>query len=45
MNSFKKDLPLYLNGFAVTHLFLRTQCDCIDLVMFVIAGITFFGVD
>ena len=42
MNDIKNDLPFYINGFVVTHLFLSTQCDWVDLLMFVLAVISFF---
>jgi len=41
---FKKDLPVYLNGFAVGMLFWKIgikNIDMFDAVMFCLAGISF----
>jgi hypothetical protein len=38
-----KDLPIYLNGFAVGMLFFAIpDIQVIDIVMFALAGVTFF---
>jgi hypothetical protein len=38
-----KDLPIYLNGFAVGMLFFSiSNIQVIDVCMFILAGVTFF---
>jgi len=41
MKQFKKDLPIYINGFVVTSMFLRTQVTLYDALMFGLAFISF----
>lgn len=40
-NQLVKDLPLYINGFVVTYLFMGTKCNIIDIVMFGLAILSF----
>ena len=40
-NKFKEDLPVYLNGFAVTFLFVQTELTIMNLIMFLTAASTF----
>jgi hypothetical protein len=37
----KKDLPIYINGFVVTYLFIHTNMTISDWVMFILAAISF----
>jgi hypothetical protein len=38
-----KDLPIYLNGFAVAMLFFSiSNIQVIDVCMFILSGVTFF---
>ena len=37
----KKDLPIYINGFVVTYLFIKTKQDPNDWIMFILAIISF----
>jgi len=41
-NQLIKDLPLYLNGFAVTYLFYRAEIDYISIIMYIICVLSFF---
>jgi hypothetical protein len=41
-NQLIKDLPIYINGFVVTYLFMGTKCNFIDCIMFGLAMISFF---
>lgn len=41
-NQLIKDLPIYINGFVVTNLFMETKCNWFDISMFILAIITFF---
>ena len=41
-NQLIKDLPLYINGFAVAYLFVRTECNVVDIIMFGLAILSFF---
>ena len=40
-NKMKKDLPIYINGFAVTYLFIETNMSITNWVMFLLAAISF----
>lgn len=40
-NQLIKDLPLYMNGFAVTYLFMETNCNIINISMLILAVISF----
>jgi hypothetical protein len=42
MKQFTKDLPVYINGFVITKLFIATPMSTSDIVMVILAGITFF---
>jgi hypothetical protein len=41
MKQFLKDLPIYINGFVVTRLFMNTPISTFDVTMFVLALISF----
>ena len=41
-NQIIKDLPICINGFVVTYLFMATSGNFIDWTMFVLAIISFF---
>lgn len=41
-NQLIKDLPLYINGFTVGFLFMRTECNIVDVTMFGLAIVSFF---
>ena len=41
-NQVVKDLPLYINGFAVGYLFVRTECNVVDIIMFGLAMLSLF---
>jgi hypothetical protein len=43
MGSIVKDLPIYLNGFAVGMLFFSIEkLDTLDVCMFILAAFTFY---
>lgn len=44
IEEFIKDIPTYLNGFAVGWLFFGTKMEVLDIIMFVIAAITYLKV-
>lgn len=41
-NQVIKDLPIYINGFVVSYLFVGTKCNFVDIVMFGLAIVSFF---
>lgn len=41
-NQLIKDLPIYINGFVVTYLFIKTDYNIINYIMFGLAIISFF---
>ena len=41
-NKFINDLPIYINGFVVTYLFIGTKCNFVDIVMFILSIASFF---
>jgi hypothetical protein len=41
-NQLIKDLPLYLNGFSVTYLFIQNEINIVNMIMFFLSVISFF---
>lgn len=40
-NQIIKDLPIYLNGFAISYLTFGRQFGIVDILFFIIAGLSF----
>lgn len=37
----KKDLPIFINGFVVTYLFIQVPSNLTNWIMYILAGVSF----